>query len=201
MLFLIKQVFNIFNIRFFDKWFDYWYLVRCGIKTNPGEITLIGAPIINKYPGSKIVIGKGTTLISTSLGNPAGINHPVVIATMSDHASILIGDNCGISGASIVSVKNINIGKSVKLGANSNIYDTDFHVIDPIKRRKQKSILEADSLPVSIKDDVWVGAGSTILKGVNVSNGVVIGAGSIVTKNIGPNVIAAGNPARVIRHI
>ena len=52
--------------------------------------------------------------------------------------------------------------------------------------------------PVTIGDDVWIGASAVVLKGFSIGNGAVIGAGAIVTKPIPPNAIAVGNPARVI---
>lgn len=57
------------------------------------------------------------------------------------------------------------------------------------------------SAPVIIGDDVFIGARAIILKGVTIGDGAVIGAGSVVTKSIPPRVIAAGNPARIIKEI
>ena len=52
---------------------------------------------------------------------------------------------------------------------------------------------------MTIEDDVWIGANSTILKGVKIGKGSVIGAGTIVTRNVPPNVVVVGNPARIIK--
>ncbi len=54
---------------------------------------------------------------------------------------------------------------------------------------------------MTIGDNVWIGGSSTVLPGVTIGNNVVIGAGSVVTKDVPDNVIAAGNPCRVIRTI
>ena len=56
-------------------------------------------------------------------------------------------------------------------------------------------------MPVHIGENVWVGAGAVILPGVSIGNDSVIGAGSVVTKDIPANVVAVGNPCRVLREI
>ncbi|MDY3920531.1 MAG: DapH/DapD/GlmU-related protein, partial [Hallerella porci] len=71
------------------------------------------------------------------------------------------------------------------------------HPIHPVSRRSMYEY----GIPVEIGNDVWVGGNSVILPGVKIGNNVVIGAGSVVTKNIPDNVIAAGNPCKVIRKI
>jgi acetyltransferase-like isoleucine patch superfamily enzyme len=88
--------------------------------------------------------------------------------------------------------------------------DSLTHPIDPTERHLQfKSILtsghptkiDLDEEPVILEDNVWIGAGTTILKGTCIGENSIIGAGSVVTKDIPPNSIAAGNPAKVIKHI
>lgn len=71
------------------------------------------------------------------------------------------------------------------------------HPIDPIVRRTHLEY----ALPVVIGDDVWIGGSVTINPGVTIGNNSIIGSGSVVTKDIPSNVIAAGNPAKVIRKI
>lgn len=57
------------------------------------------------------------------------------------------------------------------------------------------------ALPVVIEDDVWIGSGAIIVPGVSIGKGSVIGAGSVVTKDVSANVIAVGNPCKVLREI
>lgn len=184
-----------------DDLITYLYLKHKGIETGFGYVKLVGWPLIHKYPKSRIVIGKNVTLVSTSKGNLAGINHPVILATLSENARIELKDNCGMSGSALVCVEKIRLGRYSGLGVNSCVYDTDFHTIDPIARRRQKCIAEAKSAPVIIGDDVWVAANAVILKGVKIGDGAIVGTGSIVTKSIGKRVVAAGNPAKIIRTI
>jgi len=178
---------------------DYEYLIRHGVDTKPGYVTLYGKPIIIKHPNSKIIIGENVKLISSSLFNPAGVNHPVIIATLADNASISIGNGCGFSGTSIVCVRKVSIGNHSRFGVNTNIYDTDFHVVGFEGRKIQKDICEAKSEPVKIGDDVWIGASTTILKGIEIGKAAIVGAHSLVIKNIGDFELHGGNPATYIK--
>lgn len=199
ILFQIRKRLNL--IRKFPKlFFDYCYLRWHGVDTKYGYVELRGLPIIYKVKGSRIILEKGCTLVSNSKYNMAGINHRVVLATLTSSASIEIG-RVGISGSSICSATRIFIGDYSGLGANSHVYDTDFHPIDSIKRRNQTNILDAETKEVIIGKDVWIASNVIILKGVKIGDGAVIGAGSVVTKNVPPKTIYAGNPALKIKNI
>jgi acetyltransferase-like isoleucine patch superfamily enzyme len=179
---------------------DYLYLIKCGVDTEQGFVTLIGRPIIQKHPHSEIIIENGVTLVSDPLGNPAGIAHPVTIATLRAGAKIILRKDCGLSGATICAASKIEIGEYVGIGANTAIYDTDFHAIDPYER-KFDNFNKTKSAPIIINDFAWIGGNSIVLKGVTIGRGAIIGAGSVVTKNIPELTIYAGNPAKYIKSI
>ena len=160
---------------------------------------LYGLPIIQKHRRSLIQIGARLELRSTVRSNPLGPNHPVILSTRRAGAQIVIGDDFGMTGGSIIAETRVLIGNRVIVGANSIITDTDFHPLDPQARRRNP--LDGASAPVSIGDDVFIGMGCLILKGVTVGAGSVIGAGSVVTGDIPPSIIAGGNPATVIRKL
>ncbi len=90
----------------------------------------------------------------------------------------------------------IKIGDNVSL-ANYVIIETTGHYIDDLDKPIHKQGVYR--LPVVIGDNVWIGNRATILGGVTIGEGAVIGAGSVVTKDVPPNAVVAGNPARVIR--
>ncbi|MDD1729995.1 MAG: sugar O-acetyltransferase [Methanospirillum sp.] len=96
----------------------------------------------------------------------------------------------------ILDCGRVQIGKNTLLGPGVQIY-TATHPVNPSARR---SHLES-AYPVTIGDNVWIGGGSIILPGVTIGNNSVIGAGSVVTKDIPDDVVAVGNPCRVIRTI
>ena len=87
----------------------------------------------------------------------------------------------------------------MKIGGNVRIYDHDFHSLDFQTRRGAEDQLQIQTRPVEIGDDVFIGANAIILKGVTIGARAVIGAGSVVSRNIGPDEIWAGNPARMVR--
>ena len=93
-------------------------------------------------------------------------------------------------------VAAITIGDDVQIGPNVQLL-TPTHPLEPGPRRDK---LEA-AKPITIGNNVWIGGGAIILPGVTVGENSVIGAGSVVTKDVPANVVAVGNPARVIRSL
>jgi len=113
-----------------------------------------------------------------------------------------IGNNVGMSATAIVCMQRIKIGDGVRIGGNTVIYDTDFHSLDSVERlRPVEDKSKVGTKPVVIKKNVFIGAHSTILKGVTIGENSIIGAGSLVCKDIPPNQIWAGNPVKFIRSI
>lgn len=107
------------------------------------------------------------------------------------------GNNCYANfNLTLVDDGEIFIGDSVMFAPNV-VLSTTGHPINPDLRRKVAQF----SIPIVIGNNVWVGANAVILPGVHIGDNAVIGAGSIVTKNIPANVIAVGNPCRVLREI
>ena len=96
----------------------------------------------------------------------------------------------------IIDVAKVTIGNNCQMAPNVAIY-TAGHPLHPVARNS----LYEYGIGVSIGDNVWIGGNTVILPGVHIGNNVVIGAGSVVTKDIPDNVVAVGNPCRVLRPI
>jgi len=90
----------------------------------------------------------------------------------------------------------VKIGDNAQIAPNVSIY-TAGHPVHPDSRNSGYEY----GIAITIGDNVWIGGNTCILPGVTIGNNVVIGAGSVVTKNIPDNVIAAGNPCKIIREI
>lgn len=129
--------------------------------------------------------------------NYCGIKAPSSIH-VEKGAYLKIGDNTGFSGTSIYCSKRIIIGNNCNFGANSSIWDTNFHPLNS-KARIRHDINQITKAEVIIENNVFIGANVLILNGVRIGEGAVIGAGSIVTGNIMPYTINAGIPARKIK--
>jgi maltose O-acetyltransferase len=81
------------------------------------------------------------------------------------------------------------------------VFDLDGHPLDADERRAGQPTPASAVRPVEIGDDVWVGTGALILKGVTVGPRSVVAARAVVTADVPADVVVAGNPARVVRHL
>lgn len=111
--------------------------------------------------------------------------------------NIEVGDNFFANyNCTILDVAKVKIGKNCLLAPNVAIY-TAGHAVDP----ELRVAMYEYGMPVTIGDNVWIGGSSVICPGVTIGDNSVIGAGSVVTKDIPSDVVASGNPCRVIRAI
>lgn len=110
---------------------------------------------------------------------------------------IHLGDDVSMNhNVTILDAADVYIGSRTRFGPHVHIYATT-HPLDAKERATGVEIAK----PVNIGDDAWIGGHSVIMPGVTVGERAVIGAGSIVTKNIPADVVAVGNPCRVIRKL
>lgn len=99
-------------------------------------------------------------------------------------------------GCIILDCNIVKIGSDTLLAPGVQI-SAAYHPTDPQLRRQKKEAAES----VTIGENVWIGSGAVICPGVTIGDNVTIGAGSVVTKDIPPNVVAVGNPCRVIKKV
>jgi acetyltransferase-like isoleucine patch superfamily enzyme len=157
-----------------------------------------GLPRIQTRTRGSILIGTHFSANSCWRNNAVGIFQPVTLKTVTYEATIAIGRNVGIAGCTISAADRIVIEDDVLIGAGCLIADSDFHPIAYEDRDIPEKTLNA---PIRICAGAFIGARTIVLKGVTIGRGAVIGAGSVVTRDIPEGVVAAGNPARIIRTI
>jgi maltose O-acetyltransferase len=133
-------------------------------------------------------------LLLGTLGEEATVRAPLYV----DYGENLhIGPRTFVNyGLVALDVARIDIGADCQLGPNVQLL-TAWHPTEPEPRRAK---LEAAS-PIRLADNVWLGGGVIVLPGVMIGENSVIGAGAVVTEDIPGNVVAVGNPARVIRSL
>ena len=147
------------------------HLKKISIPRNPWDVQIGDGTYVDDY----------TVLLST--GPPL------------ENARIEIGKSCGFNRFTMIDASDsIQIGNFVRVGPSCYITDHD-HGHELGERICRQPLVSA---AVTIHDDVWIGAGSTILKGVTIGAEAIVAAGAVVTKDVPPRTIVGGVPARVI---
>ena len=179
-----------------------WYRWRLVLVQSTEQASVqIGRGVTFNVP----VRGSGQGVIrigdGTCLGQAAGFrlgSGEVSLYTATAQAEIVIGRNGFLNNnVSIGAVEKVVVGDDCLIGACVSIADCDFHDIDPKTRRQS----QGPTRPVIIGQNVWLGTGVAVLKGVTIGDNSVVGTMSVVTKSIPANCVAAGNPARVVRSL
>ncbi len=170
------------------------------------KLRLKGLPIIFNKHGARLKLGSNVTIKSSFLSNLVGLYSRTIIITRAPGAVIEIGDNVGISGATIYARKGIYIGANTAVGGNCKILDNDFHPIDAEERirllQNVRGGENGDLIPakeIYIGQNCFLGCNSIILKGTVLGNNCVVGAGAVVCGKFEDDCIIAGNPARIIK--
>jgi acetyltransferase-like isoleucine patch superfamily enzyme len=166
-----------------------------GAKVDRG-LSVLGFIKIDVTRKGSVNIGRALKINSGNHHNVIGRQQKCIFWVDGD---LNIGDNFAVSATAIICTHKITIGNNVTIGGNTVIYDTDFHNLDPNIRNTKDDNKTAKRAPVFIKDNVFIGAHTTILKGVIIGENSIIGACSVVTKSIPANEIWGGNPAKFIR--
>jgi len=163
------------------------------------DLNMIGLPVIFKQKNAELAIGNNCTIKSDFLSNLVGLYQRTIIVAR-EKGKIHIGNNVGISGATIYSKEAIHIGDYTNIGGNVKILDHDFHPIEA-EARKMNNMSMVVKKPIIIGENVFIGCNSIILKGTEIGDNSVIGAGSVVSGKFPANVVIAGNPARIIKRL
>jgi acetyltransferase-like isoleucine patch superfamily enzyme len=171
-----------------------------------GVVRVLGKLPVLKLPGvSKIVLGSKVVLNSDFKKSNTALTYRCTLVC-GFNGVIEIGDNTMLNGVSITAYQKVLIGRNCQISSSTLIADTDFHPLSSKAREKQLLGYKIDhdevkTQEVIIGNNVWIGWGSTILKGVRIGDNSVIAAGSVVLSDIPSNVLAAGNPAVVKKNL
>jgi len=144
------------------------------------------------------------------IGNESRIQGELMVYP--NEGNITIGEYCYVGVLTrIWSAKSIIIGNRVLISHGVNIHDFNSHPLSAFRRHLQEIGIfknghtgdfdDVSSAPIIIEDDVWIGFGVTILKGVKIGKGSIIGANTVVTHDISEYSVVVGNPAKVVKKL
>jgi acetyltransferase-like isoleucine patch superfamily enzyme len=145
------------------------------------------------------IVGRG----SLSIGDDVRLSGKPSFAFSSRHCAdplLTIGQGTFLGHQSAITVgRAVKIGSHCLVAGGVRISDFDGHPTGAAERRAGETCASDDVLPVGIGNDVWIGHGAMILKGVQIGDRAIIGARSVVTKDVPADTIVAGNPARIVK--
>ncbi len=153
--------------------------------------TTLGAKV--RVWGAPNIQNSGEMIIRDRVRISSTLSTTQLAAT--ENGLLEIGESTFINhGTLICATQLVRIGAHCSIGPGSIIMDSDFHRLEPERRDEP-----AESRPIVLEDNVWLGARVIVLRGVTIGSGSVIGAGSVVTRDVPPRSVAAGLPARIVR--
>lgn len=117
--------------------------------------------------------------------------HTGIFISVNKNAVLEIGSGYTNNNVEIICFKSIKIGENVAISKNVIIRDSDNHIIN--------GDVLGMTQPIEIGNNVWIGIGALILKGVKIGDGSIIAAGAVVNKDVPPNTLVGGVPAKVIK--
>jgi maltose O-acetyltransferase len=183
----LKQMLKPIAVSLISRFWVSYYKVRYGKGVRFGRNFITN--------GKLVVKGQGRVVFGDDVNAWCHAEKNVLIA-FSPQARIVIGNGCRLSGAGIQANLLVTVGPRCMLNSTL-ILDTDFHQIDPVLRHDPAA--PAPCAPVRLEENVWVAGQSAILKGVTIGENSVVAFRAVVVKDVPPNVVVAGNPARVVK--
>jgi len=168
-----------------SRWYCHWFLVPQLDDCGEG-LEVIGPQHVS-FSGSDIRLGRHVHMMALR-------DAPIRLAVFEGMGRVRVGDHVLINpGARIVSAKAIEIGNNCMLAMHCHLSDADWHDIH------HRIYAPGATAAIKLGDNVWLGDSVKVLKGVTIGDNTIVGAGAVVTKDLPANVMAGGNPARVLQ--
>lgn len=166
-----------------------WFKMRLGGKVQFGRNFETNGRLVIQGPG-KVVFGDNIKAWAHAEKN--------VFITYTPDSVITVGSNTRLNGAGVQAYTRVSIGDRCILGSTT-IFDTDFHPLDPSRRHDPEAPVSC--APITLGENVWIAGQSSILKGVTIGRNSVVAYAAVVTADVPANVVVAGNPARIVKHL
>ena len=168
-----------------SRWYCHWFLVPQLDDCGEG-LEVIGPQHVS-FSGSDIRLGRHVHMMALR-------DAPIRLAVFEGMGRVRVGDHVLINpGARIVSAKAIEIGNNCMLAMHCHLSDADWH------DTHHRIYAPGATAEIKLGDNVWLGDSVKVLKGVTIGDNTIVGAGAVVTKDLPANVMAGGNPARVLQ--
>ncbi len=176
-------------VRLISAFWMRWLKLRLGDRVRFGRNFQTNGRLVIKGPGC-VIFGDDINAWAHAEKN--------VLITFTPNSRITIGGGTRLNGAGIMAYTHIEVGPRCILGSTL-VFDSDFHPLDPARRHDPDAPVSC--APITIEENVWLGGQSAVLKGVTVGENSVVAFRAVVSDDVPPNVVVAGNPARVVKSL
>ncbi len=182
-----KQVIKPVAVRVISTFWVAWFKWRLGDRVTFGRNFETNGRLVIQGPG-RVVLGDNIKAWCHAEKN--------VLITYTPDSRITVGSGTRLNGAGIMAYTQIDIGPRCILGSTI-VFDSDFHPLDPAHRHDSDAPVSC--APIQIGENVWLGGQSAVLKGVTVGENSVVAFRAVASGAVPPNVVVAGNPAKIVK--
>ncbi len=166
-----------------------WFRVRLGKRVQFGRNFQTNGRLVIRGPG-RVVFGDDIRAWCHAEKN--------VFLTYTPDSCIEVGSGTRLNGAGVMAYTTIRIGPRCILGSTI-VFDSDYHPIDPARRHDATAPVA--TRPITLGPNVWLAGQTAVLKGTTIGENSVVAFRAVVSGDVPPNVVVAGNPARVVREL
>lgn len=184
-----KQAIKPLAVRIISALWVRWYKFKYRKKVRFGRNFVTNGHLVVRGPG-RVLFGDDINAWCHAEKN--------VFITYSPDALITIGHRTRLSGSGIQALRRISIGPDCMVGSTI-MFDTDFHQVHPVLRHDPTAPVPCE--PINIERNVWIAGQTAILKGVAIGENSVVAYRAVVAKDVPPNVVVAGNPAKIVKRL